>query len=436
MILENKLLNYDEDISHYGYTKLFEMYLEGSHSDRKYIYNNLLSVTRVDEIDVLTIIKYCSLYNRSYTQIKMSNDHTLFNGDYLNNLKILIHLFIDKLVKFDSKSLYITEEDEQFDYIELIVKFLCNFKENISVDNKFINTLYSKTYQIIDICLWNDLKMFYKLVYFYLTDVNFANLNSIINYEMFLFKKDLLTYLDNSNNIYEIEKSMLKDTKIHSLTPNYFKLRELFEIRKVCSDKSLTFYNDASIMLDVFKKNNLFDYSTVALQFFKIIEVEFKEKIIMNLSKDLNKQNLFEGLSEVVLLNSYNDKFLERLEFGKIRYILRQVKNFLFDKKNDKEILYVNEDTKIFYTRLMYLFGNIKNINFYIDILNQRVIDLYRNSSVHTGIVSYERALESRVLTDTFLNNLSNLNYSLKESNVIMITQLETPDFILEFKNN
>ncbi len=43
MILENKLLNYDEDISHYGYTKLFEMYLEGSHSDRKYIYNNLLS---------------------------------------------------------------------------------------------------------------------------------------------------------------------------------------------------------------------------------------------------------------------------------------------------------------------------------------------------------------------------------------------------------
>lgn len=410
-----------------GFKTLFSLYLESNSIDeRKNIYQALLKVNKIVEEDLLEIIKYCSLYNRSYLQIKSSSDHTLFNSDYLNNLKIIINVFIEVLHKIDSKQEYITEDNNEYDYFDIIIYYLKQSKD--------YDILFNRTYEVFNLCVWNDLKVFYKVLYVFLTDEVFYKLKTNIIYEMFLFKNMLFNYLSKSNsNIELIMKQINSNDYSLDITPsdNFIKLKELIEIRSVCSDKSLTFFADGYKMMSLYRANNLFDYSAVCLQFFKVIEIELKEKIINHCSYDLNKENLFLGL-EYLNLTVYHQDFLTKIELGKIRNILRKIKTIMYDIRNEKEVEFFNEDIKIFYTRLIALFINVKTINFYLDIISHRVVDLYRNSAVHTGIVSYERAVEALNITTIFLKNVSQLNYSFKLSNVINLKHQDTPDFILE----
>ncbi len=413
-----------------NFKQLFSLYLKSNSLDeRKEIYQFLLKVNKVVEEDLLEIIKYCSLYNRSFLQIKNSSDRTLFDSDYLNSIKILIDLFIDRLHQIDSKQEYIIENNHEYDYIELIIYYLKQSSSN--------EVLFKRTYEIFDLCVWNDLKVFYKVLYIFYTDQSFYKLKTDIVYEMFLFKDMLFNYLEKSNsNMEEIIKQINKNDYSLDIIPskNFADLKELIIIRSVCSDKSLTFFSDGLKMMSIYRTNNLFDYSAVSLQFFKVIEIELKDKVIYHCSKDLNTENLFNGLS-YLNLTCYNSEFLTKIELGKIRYILRKVKSIMYDLRQDNEIVYANSDIEVFYKRLVSLFINVKTINFFLDVLSYKVIDLYRNSAVHTGIVSYDRAQESFLLTKVFLKNISKLNYSFKLSNAINIEILDSPNFIKELIN-
>lgn len=406
---------------------LSSLYLQSNLVDeRRDLYQELLLIKEISENDLLEIINYCSIYNRSYKQIKHSNDHSLFNSDYLNSLKIIINVFIEIIHKKDNKQEYITELNDEYDYFEIVIFYL---KQSSTHD-----VLFKRTYEVFDICVWNDLKLFYKVVYYFLTNESFYKLKVQIVYEMFMFKDMLFNYLKHTNsNIEQIMKQI--NSNDYSLdveaSDEFVKIKELINIRSMCSDKSLTFFADGYKMLYLFRENNLFDYSSVSLQFFKVIEIELKEKIINHCCKDLNKELLYEGL-EYLNLTSFNNDFLNRIELGKIRFILRKVKSMMYDLRQDIEIEYVNDEIKIFYTRLVSLFMNVKTINFYLDIINQRVVELYRNSAVHTGIVSFNRAQEALYITKIFLKNIKELNYSFKISNTLNLKLYETPEFLKE----
>lgn len=430
MILDdNDLINKNIDISSYGYKKLFSLYLENKDIvSRQYIFSNIKKVTSINKDDIFEVIKYCALYNRSYYQIKYSNDHKLFNGDYLNTLKLLIEVFKEKLVTYDNKQDYIYFEDE-FDYFDLIILYLKEIKN--------YDELYTVIYNVFSETVFNDIKVFYKLVYTLLTNSYFNSMKCRIIYEVFHLKDILFDYLKRNNNI---ENVILEVNKLFVHVPtitssNLDKLIELISIREVCCDKSLTFFSDGVKMLKFYNSNNFFDYSAVSLQFFKVIEIELKEKVIKYCSHDLHLESLYQGIIESDDLSKFRIDFISKLELGKMRYILRNVKSLMYDIRKEINVSYYNKEVEIFYTRLISLFMNVKNINFYLDILHNNCVDLYRNSAVHTGIVSYERAQEALIITKLFLNNVKKLNYNFNISNSLNIDEIIMPNFIIELIN-
>lgn len=428
MFFKNNLKEYyidDLDISYMGFEKLFKFYLESKDlNEKKYIYKNISKVTKITETDIFEIIKYCSIYNRSYKQIKFANDHTLFNSTYLSYIKIIIDLFKEKLEQLDNNNEYIAESNNEYDYFDLITYYLKLFKE----DN-----IYEKSYEIFNIIVFNDLKIFYKILFLLLTDKHFTTMKCSFIYEMFHLKDILLNYLSISNDI-TILKKEIEDKFIHIPTvtgsSNYHELIQLLEIRNVCCDKSVTFLYDGYQLMNFYNENNFFDYSAVSLQFFKVIEIELKEKVLNHCIYELDKKNLFYGLSEIMKLNNFYEDFISKLELGKVRYLLKHVKTLMYDIREENEITYFNSDTEIFLKRMISLFVNVKTINFYLDILNSKVVELYRNSAVHTGILSYERANQSVEITKVFLKNIKELNYSFKLSNIINLKLYDTPIFL------
>ncbi len=422
-----ELFNNNTDITSLGYTKLFKFYLELKDKDiKKYIFKNLCNVKNIQEVDLFEVIKYCSIYNRSYLQIKHANDHTLFNSSYLNSIRIIIDIFKEKIDQFDSSVEYIVDNETSYEYFDLIIYYLKLFKED---------KLYSKTYEILNLIVFNDLKVFYKLLYTYLTDNHFFNIKCLVVNEMFHLKDILYNYLSKSNDITNIKK-IIEERFVHIPTTtgseNFHKLKQLLEIRSVCCDKSVTFLYDGYQLMNFYKENNFFDFSAVSLQFFKVIEIELKEKIVNHCSYELNKQNLYYGLSELLNLNNFQEDFLSKLELGKMRYILREVKTIMYDIRNENEVNYFNKEIEVFYQRLVSLFMNVKTINFYLDVLNYKTIEMYRNSAVHTGILSYERANQAIEITNVFLKNIKELNYSYKFSDIVNLKLYDTPNFLKE----
>ncbi len=433
MIIEKtleELIANNSNISRYGYKRLFKMYLENKNiEERRYIFSNITKVDNIQKEDLFEIIKFCALYNRSYNQIKFSNDHKLFNSDYLNTLKLLVDVFKDHLNKFDKKQDYVYFDDE-YDYFDLIILYLKEFKD--------FDLLYTALYEVYEEIVFNDIAVFYKLIYTLLTDNYFNQLKCRAIYEVYHLKDILFEFLKQNNNIDSlIEEVNKKFIHIPTITTsnNLNSLKELISIRSVCCDKSITFFTDGTKMMKFYNENNFFDYSAVSLQFFKVIEIELKEKIMKFCAKDLNPEGLYKGITESEDLLKYKVDFLSRLELGKMRYILRNVKSLMYDIRKDIEVEYYNKEVEVFYNRLISLFMNVKTINFYLDILHNNCVDLYRNSAVHTGIVSYERAYESVVITKLFLKNIKQLNYTFKLANVLNVVEIEVPIFIKELIN-
>lgn len=427
----NELINDNIDISKYGYKKLASMYLEfRGMTERNYIFQNLVKVNNVNIDDIFEVITYCSLYNRSYQQIKSSDDTKLQRSDYLNTLNILIDTFKDIVARFDKKNEYILEEYNELDYLDLIVVYLKEIKD--------FDILYTKLYELFELVVWNDLKVFYKLVYVLLTNDSFNSLKCRAIYEVYYLKDILFNYLERSNNIDGLKDQINKlfiSVPTISKSDNLNKIIELIELRSVCCDRSVTFFDDGYKMFNFFNSNKLFDYSSVSLQFFKVIEIELKEKVILYCGGDLDEEQLYKGITESEDLSKFKTDFLERLELGKIRYILRNVKSLMYDIRNEQEVKYYNEEVAVFYKKLIALFINVDNINFFLGILHNNCVNLYRNSAVHTGILSYERANEAIIITKLFLKQIKLLNYSFSVSNALNVEAVILPSFVKELMN-
>lgn len=132
----------------------------------------------------------------------------------------------------------------------------------------------------------------------------------------------------------------------------------------------------------------IFDFGVVSLDCFKIIEISVKE-IMSQMLKELSNEQIYEILPAELKDRYQADSFkIERLEIGKIYYIL------LDSFKRDDELS----------KRVSAYFGTEELLNSFIAFLKPEYIKKYRNAPAHGEYLPQELADEALKILDSFIN--------------------------------
>lgn len=146
------------------------------------------------------------------------------------------------------------------------------------------------------------------------------------------------------------------------------------------------------------------DFSALSLQFFRIIEIEYSEKLLLPLSKSIDIEHMYKLAGEAdeewkqkkwnkdcQYLEKITKGKQESFEIGAIRTMLAHVNNKKM--KNDSCAIYLKSCVDKFLT----VDGKRAWQNWdMINIIEDSILKKYRIPGAHTGMLPYSVALESR----------------------------------------
>lgn len=179
--------------------------------------------------------------------------------------------------------------------------------------------------------------------------------------------------------------------------------------------KSLSFIMTAKTMKKCFKENNIYDFSLLSLQYFKVLENELKEKYIFKAKDGLDEKKVIKMLEDNgIKINNFNT-----LTLGNIRKIFKVIlkERDMCIKKRKSEL---KLDRYLF--NLVDLFRNVENIEVIYKLIDDEVINTFRNPPAHTGICSEEYAETCEIV---IMHLFFALTLKNKETTIRLDTLLE-----------
>lgn len=141
-------------------------------------------------------------------------------------------------------------------------------------------------------------------------------------------------------------------------------------------EKAKAMYFQLDTLYKCLEDSAIFDFGVICLQCFKIIEISTKElikKVLINKSNE----ELFDMLPQELMGLYKRESFkIDRLEIGKIYFLLEN----LFEKTDSLSVLLRN------------LFENSDDANNFISYFHPKYINRYRNAPAHGSYLSQEDA--------------------------------------------
>lgn len=154
--------------------------------------------------------------------------------------------------------------------------------------------------------------------------------------------------------------------------------------------KAKAMYFQLSTLYKALEEATIFDFGVLSLQCFKIIEITTKDILIKGFS-NLTDQEIYNILPSD-LKDKYNEETfkLERLEIGRIHYLLNQAK-----LSNDP-----------LSSKLKEIFKTEELLDSYIEYITPQNVNKYRNAPAHGEYLPQEVADEALKLLDSFINEV------------------------------
>lgn len=190
--------------------------------------------------------------------------------------------------------------------------------------------------------------------------------------------------------------------------------KQLIEKIKNCyfaetlTDKSKIFLLLSQELEDVLNKSPFADYSVVSLQYFKVIELELKNRYIKPALKSSNGS--FRTINSTLFdKDKLNNEwaFNKAFALGTLHKIFVQTKEWY--EQNDLKEGYCYK------TLFKLIHENPEYLSYFIDITSQKSLDKYRNPPAHIKPLSKEEADEAKVVFYSFICNLRKLTEDAKE---------------------
>lgn len=298
-----------------------------------------------------------------------------YNNISLNEMEYLFKLRWFKICN-DEEFL----KDNQLFYSKLL--FLENLVKNNKKEYWFFHKLLSfKKIQSVINCLklmrkYNE----YNLGIAYIT-ILLEHTNNFDNFdlkELNDFYKEIEYYEDITN-----PSTSDKHMKLINEFKNKYKLNMngdfynegIFRIN--FNAKSTLLYNQACDLITIYDNNHVIDYSAICLQFCRILEIQIKHIVLEPIIKKLGKKYISDCIEKYNISVDRKHQLkidnIEKIELGKIRKLFECTLNN-------------HENNEFFYE--IYQLMHVKGLKSFIKILDQEILNYFRNPPAHTGLAS------------------------------------------------
>lgn len=189
-------------------------------------------------------------------------------------------------------------------------------------------------------------------------------------------------------------------------------------ITRDLSNLAKCFYVMGLVFMDEFDKTPFLDYSVASMQFYKVIEVELKDKIIDPILEKIDFQIFIDYLKQDRISIPVNK---ESITLGSIYHIFRWVLKHWDDKELlDKQVNLIKNFKSKFNNDKRY----IKEIQ---TIISQDNLDKYRNPPAHTKTLEYRQAHEAHIICLLFMHIMR-----YRDSGYVSIINKENAPFLYE----
>lgn len=172
------------------------------------------------------------------------------------------------------------------------------------------------------------------------------------------------------------------------------------------SRKAYKIWQSAERMADSLGKRDIgiWDYSTLSLQYFRIIEIVYSEKLLQPLAESINMDLLLDKVNkcdnddrkrmwerDMYCLKQLAEGKQESLELGKIRTMLAHVVGY--KTRNDECAIYLRNCTNTFLSDDGQRALERKDM---LNVIGDEKLNMYRVPGAHTGYLPFSVACESR----------------------------------------
>ena len=209
-----------------------------------------------------------------------------------------------------------------------------------------------------------------------------------------------VNYVYAEINITENDPYKLNDSLKNIVVGNIDESKEDVAFVRKVPRKAYVALRSAEATFELLSKQNVGtgDYSTLSLQYFRILEMVYSEKVLKPMAINVSISVLYEKAKEqkdrwdfdIKLLKKIKSEKQESAELGKIRVFLQHIREFsgedkcaIYLEKQLRELL--SDEGKREFRR-----GKVE------DIISEEKLNLYRIPGAHIGYLPFSVACESR----------------------------------------
>lgn len=340
----------------------------------------------LENFDLVYLYRQARIFNlQSELQINLNSDYYKYKQEKIIKLLSIVFFKINDVTK------------QMFEYNDSSNKFtfenfLC-FLAIYSLENQRFQ--YEIIRMMVELFDSQSIKLFAQYHSALLIEDNkpVEEIYSILLSTYFEYEQidDVMTHLlclMKSNLIYTNEQNREKFTNLSNFV-NY--------IDHCLTHKSKCFYLVANECSNNFKNSAFFDFSIVSLQYYKIIETEIKNKLLLPCARKINGPE-----------HSFGGKFYIRKNEEKFNFLslekIHNISSYACD--------YVSSNKKydeFFNSLFKECKSNILYLQFFRDITSENFRNKYRNPPAHTEPLNGEALDEMITIFESFIVNLSKL---------------------------
>lgn len=181
-------------------------------------------------------------------------------------------------------------------------------------------------------------------------------------------------------------------------------IRHMFLMLNNLDARSANFLYLAKFIKDVIDNLPTADYSICTLQYYKVIEIEIKKRILYETIKNLNDELIFEDIKQrkIIPLNYYSIDWIESISLGNIHFLLKDYCKYIENKhykRNNKCSL----ETSKFYDNIYSLIPDYKVITMLLNTTHNSMIQKFRNPPAHTNPCGIDECVAAEDILFNFL---------------------------------
>lgn len=178
---------------------------------------------------------------------------------------------------------------------------------------------------------------------------------------------------------------------------DYFDMSIIDYSEYMLTDRSKCFLLLADTCVENLVSTSFFDFSIITLQYYKVIEVELKEKIIKEAIKETTQEKVF---------FSNNNKYIKKGE-KEFKFLTLEGINTIFEEAITSLQKTTNDNSNSFYSCLLSVCNNdIRYLTYFRDITSANFRNRYRNPPAHTDPSPAEYTKEIKYIFASFIDNL------------------------------